>query len=735
MKTYLRAGSLLLLSQFIFTCRTAKNTVQDAPPPKVSVNLKPSPAYLSPAESMKSMMLPKGYRLELVASEPMVHEPVAIAFDGDGKMYVAEMNTYMQDVNGTGENEPICRIVLLEDTNGDGKMDKRTVFVDNIVMPRMILPLDDRLLVNETYSKHIMSYRDTNGDGVADEKTFAYKNDSPEGGNLEHQKSGFVWNLDNWIYSTTSPVRYRYVNNKIITDTLRDGTGGQWGLANDNYGRLYFSSAGGETPALGFQQNPAYGRLDYNDQFDQDFQAVWPIIATPDVQGGKHRLRIADTTLNHFTASCGQSVFRGDRLPADMQGDLFICEPVGRLIRRAKVTNTNGKVTLKNAYDKQEFIASTDMNFRPVNSTTGPDGTLYIVDMYRGIIQESEWTKEGSFLRPEILRFGLDKNIGRGRIYRVVHNGFKPAKRPKLLKESSANLVQYLAHPNGWYRETAQKLIIVKGDKAVVPALNKMALNDKSPLARIHALWTLEGLNAVDKETLAQAFKDQDAHVRKNAVWIAESLLKQGDATLLNQVASLKDDANAEVRMQLGLSLRNNSAAQAKEIVKTLAANEAVNPVFARSQQNFENDQKQRAEKARLNALLNELDKKLVTNGQPIFQQLCGTCHGADGKGMSIGGSNMVAPPLAGSKRVAGKKETLIRILLHGLNGPVDGKTYPDMMPPMQANSDEWIASVLSYVRSSMGNKASTIRPDEVKKVREETKDRTKSWTLAELEK
>jgi mono/diheme cytochrome c family protein/glucose/arabinose dehydrogenase len=733
MKKYTRILSLLLLSQLIFTCKLAKNTVKDLPPAKVEVNTKPSPAYLSPEESMKSMLLPKGYHLELVASEPMVQEPVAIAWDGDGKMYVAEMNTYMQDVNGTGENEPVCRIVLLEDTNGDGKMDKRSVFVDNLVLPRMILPLDDRLLVNETYSKSIVSYRDTNGDGVADEKTIAYKNDSPEGGNLEHQKSGFVWNLDNWIYSTTSPVRYRYVGNKIITDTLREGTTGQWGLANDNYGRLYFSSAGGETPALGFQQNPAYGRLDFNDQFDQEFQAVWSIISTPDVEGGLRRLR-PDTTLNHFTASCGQSVFRGDRLPADMQGDLFICEPVGRLIRRAKVNNQNGKITLKNAYDKQEFIASSDMNFRPVNSTTGPDGTLYIVDMYRGIIQESAWTGPGSYLRPQILRLGLDKNIGRGRIYRVVHNKFKPGKQPKLLKESNANLIGFLAHPNAWYRETAQKLLVVKADKSVVPALKKMALEHKDHLARIHALWTLEGLNAIDKETLSVAYKDQDPEVRKAAVWIAESFFKKGDEEFLAKSAFLKDDASADVRMQLGLSLRNNPSSQAKQIVRELTGNESSNPVLAKSQTNYENEQKARIEKARATALLNELDKKLVTNGQAIFQQLCVTCHGNDGKGLSIGGSGLAAPSLVGSKRITGNKDNLIKILLHGLTGPVDGKDYPNVMPGMQANDDEWIASVLSYVRANMGNKASAIRPDDVKKVRSENSKRDQPWTLKELE-
>ena len=147
---------------------------------------------------------------------------------------------------------------------------------------------------------------------------------------------------------------------------------------------------------------------------------------------------------------------------------------------------------LKNAYDRQEFLASSDMNFRPVNTVTGPDGCLYIVDMYHGIIQESAWTAKGSYLRPQILRAGLDRNIGRGRIYRVVANKIKPNKeRPHMLEQSSAELVQYLSNPNSWWRETAQKLIVLRGDKSVVPALENLANTSPNPLARIHALWTL----------------------------------------------------------------------------------------------------------------------------------------------------------------------------------------------------------------------------------------------------
>ncbi|MES1225434.1 MAG: cytochrome C, partial [Bacteroidota bacterium] len=480
---------------------------------------------LTPEESMKTMHLPEGYKLELVASEPLVEEPVAVVWDGNGRMYVAEMRSYMQDIEGTDENKAVSRIVRLEDTDGDGKMDKSIVFIDSLVLPRMILPLDDRLIVQETYSNNLYTYRDTNNDGKADEKIQVYHNDELDRRNLEHQKSGLIWNLDNWIY-TTRQVRFKWEKDHLIVDSLNDASDGQWGLGNDNYGRIFLSSAGGEVAALGFQQLPQYGELEFEkDQYEGDFDTPWPIVTTPDIEGGQKRLK-PDSTLNHFTASCGQTVYRGDRLPATMQGDLFICEPVGRLIRRAKVMNKNGKRVVKNAYNKAEFLASTDMNFRPINTATGPDGCMYIVDMYHGIIQEGNWTGPKSYLRPQIQRLGLDKNIGRGRIYRIVHEEIPVDKtKPDLLNASSAQLVEYLSHPNGWWRDNAQKLLIVRNDQSVVPLLKKMAseqVDNSNLLGRIHTLWTLEGLHALDKPLLLSLLNDKSPEVRKMAVWISE---------------------------------------------------------------------------------------------------------------------------------------------------------------------------------------------------------------------
>lgn len=725
-------------AMFIYACKTgyiAQLPVERDANGKIKVQTKNiSGEALSPEESMKRIYLPKGYHLQLVASEPMVSQPAAIAWDGNGVMYVAELNTYMLDEDGSNQFAKTSRVKRLEDTNGDGVMDKMTVFIDNMVLPRMLLCINHKVIVNETNTYNIFSYEDTNGDGVADKKVQVYKNDAVDNKNLEHQKSGLDWNIDNRIYVTVDQVRYEYKNDQLVPDTLVEPPRGQWGLTHDNYGRLFFSIAGSEIPASNFQQNPHYGSYDINDQFDAEFKKVWPIVATPDVQGGLPRLNLPDSTLTIFTACNGQSIYRGDKLPMDMRGDLLICEPVGRLIRRAKVNTVDGKTTLVNAYNQQEFIASTDLNFRPVNTATGPDGSLYIVDMYHGIIQESNWTRRGSFLRPKILNKGLQKNIGRGRIYRVVYDGIKPSKvKPNMLNETSAQLVQHLNNANGWWRDAAQKELVVRNDKSVVQALKTMAAISTNHLSRIHALWTLNGMNEMTVQVLGTALKDADAQVRKQAVWIGEDLIKK-DAQALDQVIALKDDPSADVRYQLSLTLRFNTSAKAKAALNELLQKYPTN-ILALSDKSYNDKLKARAEQARTASLLAAADRELVNRGQAIFKELCATCHGGDAKGVSVGGGSMPAPALANNADVnAQAPDKLIRVLLHGLSGPVNGKTYGDIMPALGHNTDNYIASVLSYIRGNFGNNASVVRDADVARIREITVNRKTPWTMAELD-
>jgi hypothetical protein len=489
--------SLLLLAG---SCSTPDQKNNDGFERKF-ITANPDPTPLSPEETIKKFQLPPGYRAEVVASEPMVQEPVAMAWDGNGRLYVVQMNTYMKDANGTEEYEPTSRVMRLEDTDNDGKMDKSSIFIDSLVLPRTVLPVGDEVYITVTNAQHVWSYKDTNNDGIADQKKIVFENNSIDSRNLEHQNGGFLWNLDNWIYPSRDNLRYKYKNGKLVVDTLVDHMFGQWGLTNDDYGRLYFSEAGPCLPAVQIQQMPAYGSLNLRDQYTEDFTYLWPVIGNVDANTGPDGRR-DDNTLIHFTSGAGQVVFRGDKLPQDMAGDYFIPEPVARVIKRGKVRNQNGKLIIEPAYHEKEWLASADMNFRPVNTYTGPDGCFYIVDMYHGIIQESEWTQPGSYLAGKIAELGLDKVRGMGRIYRIVHDDFKPDNtRPNMLNETPAELVKHLGHPNGWWRDMAQQTLIVRNDKSIVPELKKMVTEDKNPLARIHALWTLEGLESLDKQT------------------------------------------------------------------------------------------------------------------------------------------------------------------------------------------------------------------------------------------
>ncbi|NBX34078.1 hypothetical protein EBR16_01735, partial [bacterium] len=349
----------------------------------------PQPAVkaLTPEEELKTIELPEGYRLELVLSErDGIREPANLTFDGNGRMYIAELRTYMQDIDGKNEHDPIGVVSRHESTKRDGKFDRHVIFRDKLLLPRMVLPLDDRVLINETDTMDVFVYRDTDGDGVADAKAPWYVG-GPKNGNLEHQQSGLIWTLDNWIYQTYNPYRLRWNSSKEpLKETIPNG-GGQWGLAQDDLGKVWWSNAGGEKGLWHFQTPILYGAYDLKGQFSEDFMQVWPKIGLADHQGGPARTR-ADKTLNHFTASCGQEVVRGDRLPADLRGDVLISEPVGRLVRRAKVSVVDGITHLENPYAQAEFIRSSDPNFRIVNMVNGPDGCLYLVDMYRGIIQE-----------------------------------------------------------------------------------------------------------------------------------------------------------------------------------------------------------------------------------------------------------------------------------------------------------------------------------------------------------
>ncbi len=580
MKSIFRAVTALLLAVPLAVAQSGDKSgeVQKSLVPEKLIP--PAPA-LSPEQAMKAFKLQKGFRLELVAAEPMVQDPVQIVFDPDGRIWVIELIGYMPNVDGVGETNAVGRIAVLEDTDGDGKMDKRTVFLDNLVMPRAISLVRGGLLVAEP--PKLWYCRDTKGTGKCDEKTLVAENYAKEADprlgnrmNPEHAANTLMPAMDNWIYSANFTTKYRYDGEAWVKAPA--AYRGQWGLSQDNWGRFVYDSNSDQyridlVPSEYLVRNPylrGAAGLSWKPVSDQ---IVWPIRPNPGVNRGyrKGQLRDTDWSLATFTAAAGPVVYRGDNFPPDFVNDEFVPEPSGNLIRRNKTWEKDGYVYATNAYEKAEFLASTDERFRPVNLNNGPDGALYIVDLYRGIIQHRVFVT--SYLRQQILSRKLDQQIHLGRIWRVVAEDRPLNHAPKLEKASAEQLVAALSHPNGWVRDTAQRLLVERSPAAAIPLLKQLAIKGREPLGRLHALWALDGIGQVDAATsLAILTGEKHPKVLAAAMRVSELLLK-GDAKaeLLPKLISFATDKRTDVRLQAAFTLGQVVDPQAEAAMAKIA--------------------------------------------------------------------------------------------------------------------------------------------------------------------
>jgi len=523
------------------------------------VKVPPAPVR-TPEQEAATFKLAPGFRAELVASDPLVGDPISMQFGPDGRLWVLEMRGYMPNANADGEREPVGIVAVLTDTDGDGRYDHRQVFADKLVMPRAISLIGDGLLVAEPPRLWFM--RDTNNDGVADEKT-ELANDYGNTTNPEHNANGLMWAMDNWIYSANHTVRLRYEGDgKFKRENTV--TRGQWGISQDDTGRLFYNSNSDPLrhdaiPSAYLRRNPNFAATGANVQLVPGRLPIWPARITPGVNRGYQTLNDA-FKITSMTAASGPVVYRGSLFPAEFRGDAFVPEPSGNLIKRIKLTEKDGALTGANAYEGTEFMTATDERFRPVNLFNGPDGALYVVDFYRGIIQHRIYIT--SFLRKQIDERGLAQGIGFGRIWRIVPEGTPPAKfNVGLAKASPLELVEKLSDPNGWVRDTAQRLLVERRDPAAAGALRSLALDGKRPaLARLHALWTLDGMTAgtENRATILGALSDSDPKIAAAAVRVSERFLKPAnvDPEILERVISLvKTRSEPAVRLQLALSL------------------------------------------------------------------------------------------------------------------------------------------------------------------------------------
>ncbi|MEO7275313.1 MAG: c-type cytochrome [Vicinamibacterales bacterium] len=696
---------------------------------------------VSPEEEQKRFVLHPGYRMTPVLTDPIIEEPMQVAFDGNGRMFVLENRGYMQDADSTGELDPVGRISVHEDVDNDGVYEKHAIFVDHLVFPRFVLPFGPGAVLSmESNTDNIYKFTDTDGDGKSDKKEL-FETSFGRSGNVEHQQSSLFWGMDNWMYSTYNQFRIRWSPTGRVLRESTGSNGAQWGITQDSYGKVYFQ--GGASGLPGYFQYPIhYGNVNVPDRFEPGLEVPWGVVGLADFQPGFEAVRLPNQTLNRVTGAAGNEVFRGDRLPADLAGDYLYGEPVARIVRRLRDVGTEGVPRFQQVYQWQysEFVRSTDPLFRPVDLTTAPDGTLYVVDTYRGIIQEGNWTRPGSYLRQKIDQYDLDKNIRKGRIWRLTYDGIgRDTTRPRMHDETSAQLLTRLEHANGWWRDTAQELLVLRQDKSVVPALQRMARSSANVFGRFHALWTLEGLGALDATLTRALMKDAAPDMRIQAIRASETLYKAGDRSFLTDYRVAASDANENVVVQALLTLKLFNA---PDLETTVRAAQAANPkrgvtlvgnhVLAPPSTAVAGGGGGRG-----TAPVTPEAAAVIERGTGIYAELCFSCHGTDGTGAAREGGApgaLRAPPLAGAPRVQGHRDYVIRALLHGLTGPVDGQTYSEVMIPMGSNDDTWIAAVATYVRNSFGNQAGAVTAADVARVRAASGNRRAMWTVPEAE-
>ena len=521
-----------------------------------------------PQEALKTFQLPPGFKIELVAAEPLVADPVAIAFDGRGRLFVLEMGDYPM------QSEPQGRVVVLEDSGG-GKFDRSHVYAEDLAFPTGLMPWKEGVLV--AAAPHILYLPDLDGDLRADERRVILTGFNRY--NPQLRVNGLLYGIDNWIYGvypkvgpsrrnpeqfglTGEPLHFPGRPEAAAVDVAALGTDFRFRpdrlqlepvAGNSQYGNA-FDAAGNRFglwnnnhirhPVIAHRylsRNP-YLQVSSSMEFPSDHEnqsIVYPITRNP--------IYVHESQVGIFTSSCGNSVYNAGRFPERLRGAYFVCDPLHNLVHCDLLSPSGATFSARRAFEEREFLASTDAWFKPVFTTVGPDGALYVVDYYRKYVEHPDYV-------PEDLEghFDLRAGAGRGRIYRVVPEKGEADETPDLQAAESRRLVEALSHANMWWRITAQRLLVERQDQSVVPVLREHAVSADRPESRIHALRTLDGLGGLDADLTAQALGDGDARVREHAIRLSEQF---DSPRLVKRLLDLVEDPDRRVQFQLACTL------------------------------------------------------------------------------------------------------------------------------------------------------------------------------------
>jgi putative membrane-bound dehydrogenase-like protein len=567
-----------------------------------TADLPKAPGPLTPKEERATFKLPDGFKIELVASEPNIIDPVAMCFDERGRLFVCEMRGYPNGGVGTG-NESRGRIKCLI-CDDEGYFGTSQIYAEGLRFPMGLQPYKGGLLV--AVAPDLIYLQDKNGTGKATSSTVLYTGFNLA--NIQQMVNSLQWGLDNWIYgcagndggtvkSAEKPdaaavsLRNRAFRFRAGIPASMEPTssGGQYGMVPDDY-QHWFTATNSQhlrqivLPDHYLRRNPYLPVSAVTIDIPEHGPAArvfrispfepWRIERTTRRAGGPDAARFPTTELvpgGYFTSACSPLIYTANLFPPEFHGNNFVCDPANNIVHRELLSENGAVFTAKRAYEEREFLASTDTWFRPVHLTIGPDGAIYVLDFYREVI-------ETPLSLPDDIKKQLNlESRERGRIWRISPNGFKPGKMPDFTTYSTVQLVAELTSLNPWRRNTAQRLIVERQDKLAVPNIRELISLTKGKPGRVHLLWTLEGLGELKAEDILPAFDDREHGIRENALRLAEPFYANS-RELVVRASNLVFDPSSRVRFQLAFSAGFFPVSERSDILALLLVKDAADP-------------------------------------------------------------------------------------------------------------------------------------------------------------